>query len=239
MVLISVAFIAAMRWIILPRVVEGRYSIFSFFYLRKWTVALATEITLEVLSSLFATVYMRAWYRLMGPRSARTPKSPPTCRAATTSSRSARSASSPTRSCWATRRCARAGCGSPRVKTGARVFVGNDAVVPIGSEIPEGALIGIKSKPPENAAMKPATPGSARRRSACRCASASTAAGPTGPTRRRAGRRSCAPCSRPCTSPCPPCCSSSSAPGRCSGSAPRSSTATMSRWRCSSCCCRC
>ena len=68
MVLISVAFIAAMRWVILPRVAEGRYSVFSFFYLRKWTVALATEITLEVLSSLFATVYMRNWYRLMGAK---------------------------------------------------------------------------------------------------------------------------------------------------------------------------
>ncbi len=42
-----------------------------------------------------------------------------------------------------------------RVRTGARVFVGNDAVVPIGSDIPEGALIGIKSKPPANELMKP------------------------------------------------------------------------------------
>ena len=31
-------------------------------------MALATEITLETLSSLFATVYMRAWYRLMGAK---------------------------------------------------------------------------------------------------------------------------------------------------------------------------
>ena len=40
-----------------------------------------------------------------------------------------------------------------RVKTGDRVFIGNDAVVPPGSEIPTGALIGIKSKPPENGAL--------------------------------------------------------------------------------------
>ncbi|MFX7265514.1 hypothetical protein ABTI85_21035, partial [Acinetobacter baumannii] len=33
------------------------------------------------------------------------------------------------------------------VKTEARVFVGNDAVVPPGASIPTGALIGIKSKP--------------------------------------------------------------------------------------------
>jgi non-ribosomal peptide synthetase-like protein len=35
------------------------------------------------------------------------------------------------------------------------VFIGNDGVVPIGSDVPEGALIGIKSKPPANALMSP------------------------------------------------------------------------------------
>ena len=39
------------------------------------------------------------------------------------------------------------------VKTGERVFIGNDAVVPPGAEIPTGALIGIKSKPPANSEM--------------------------------------------------------------------------------------
>ena len=155
MVLISVAFIAAMRWVILPRVEEGRYSVFSFFYLRKWTVALATEITLEVLSSLFATVYMRNWYRLMGAKIGKDrrdldqplgPLRPRRYRREVLHRRRGR----------ARRR------GDPRGLDAARqgqdrprVFIGNDAVVPIGSEIPEGALIGIKSKPPENAAMKP------------------------------------------------------------------------------------
>ncbi len=68
MVLVTVAFIAVVRWTVLPRVREGVYSVFSWFYLRKWAVALATEITLETLSSLYATVYMRAWYRLMGAK---------------------------------------------------------------------------------------------------------------------------------------------------------------------------
>jgi len=35
------------------------------------------------------------------------------------------------------------------VKTGSRVFIGNDAVVPPGYAIANGALIGVKSKPPE------------------------------------------------------------------------------------------
>ena len=37
-----------------------------------------------------------------------------------------------------------------KVKTGARVFIGNDGVLPPGANIPTGALIGIKSKPPAN-----------------------------------------------------------------------------------------
>jgi non-ribosomal peptide synthetase-like protein len=68
LVLVTVAFIVAFRWLVLPRVTEGTYSIWSFFYLRKWAVALATEVTLETLSSLFATLYMRTWYRLMGAK---------------------------------------------------------------------------------------------------------------------------------------------------------------------------
>ena len=60
--------IAAVRWIVLPRVKPGVYSVHSWFYVRKWMVALATEVTLETLSSLYATVYMRGWYRLMGAK---------------------------------------------------------------------------------------------------------------------------------------------------------------------------
>jgi non-ribosomal peptide synthetase-like protein len=41
------------------------------------------------------------------------------------------------------------------VKTEARVFIGNDGIVPPGAVVPEGCLIGIKSKPPANDAMAP------------------------------------------------------------------------------------
>ena len=68
LVAVTVLLIAAVRWIVLPRVRAGAYSVYSGFYLRKWMVALATEVTLETLSSLYATVYMRAWYRLMGAK---------------------------------------------------------------------------------------------------------------------------------------------------------------------------
>ncbi len=155
MVLISVAFIVAMRWLVLPQVKAGRYSVFSFFYLRKWTVALATEITLEVLTSLFATVYMRAWYRLMGAKIGKDAE-------ISTNLAGRYDLVEIGEKCFIADEVVlgdeeiRDGwMRLSRVRTGARVFVGNDAVVPIGSDIPEGALIGIKSKPPANELMKP------------------------------------------------------------------------------------
>ncbi len=155
MVLISVAFIVAMRWLLLPQVKAGRYSVFSFFYLRKWTVALATEITLEVLTSLFATVYMRAWYRLMGAKIGKDAE-------ISTNLAGRYDLVEIGEKCFIADEVVlgdeeiRYGwMRLSRVRTGARVFVGNDAVVPIGSDIPEGALIGIKSKPPANELMKP------------------------------------------------------------------------------------
>jgi len=154
MVLVTVGFIAACRWVILPRVREGTYSVHSFFYFRKWAVALATEVTLETLSSLFATVYMRAWYRLMGAKIGKD--------AEISTNLSGRYdlveigekcfiadevvlGDEEIRNGWMYLK---------RVKTGPRVFVGNSAVVPAGAEIPGGALIGIKSKPPANHLMQ-------------------------------------------------------------------------------------
>jgi non-ribosomal peptide synthetase-like protein len=150
MVLVTVGFIAACRWLILPRVREGTYSVHSWFYFRKWVVALATEVTLETLSSLFATIYMRAWYRLMGAKIGKD--------AEISTNLSGRYdlveigeknfiadevvlGDEEIRNGWMYLK---------PVKTGPRVFVGNSAVVPPGSEIPANALIGIKSKPPAN-----------------------------------------------------------------------------------------
>ena len=153
LVLVTVALIAAVRWIVLPREGEGRYSVHSWFYVRKWIVALATEVTLDTLSALSATVFMRAWYRLMGAKIGKDTE--------ISTSLAGRYdlvelgekcfiadevilGDEEIRRGWMTLR---------KVKTGDRVFIGNDGVLPMGANVPDGALIGIKSKPPENAAM--------------------------------------------------------------------------------------
>ena len=155
LVILTVAFIVVIRWAVLPRVSAGRYSIHSWFYVRKWIVALATEVTLDTLSSLFATVYMRAWYRMMGAKIGKDAE-------ISTNLSGRYDLVDIGEKCFIADEVVlgdeEVRCGWMRlakVRTGARVFVGNDAVVPIGAEIPDGALIGIKSKPPTNAEMSP------------------------------------------------------------------------------------
>ncbi|MDA8230415.1 MAG: amino acid adenylation domain-containing protein [Magnetospirillum sp.] len=153
LIVLTVLLIAAIRWAILPRVTAGTYSVHGWFYLRKWMVALCSELTLETLSSLYATVYMRAWYRLMGARIGR--GSEISC------SLSGRyDLIDIGDKCFVadevmlgdeTVRCG--WMALEPVRTGDRVFIGNEAVVPGGADIPAGALIGIKSKPPANDAM--------------------------------------------------------------------------------------
>jgi non-ribosomal peptide synthetase-like protein len=152
-VLVTVAFIVVFRWSVLPRVTEGKYSVWSSFYLRKWAVALATEVTLETLSSLFATLYMRTWYRLMGAKIGKDSE-------ISTNLSGRYDIVDIGEKCFIADEVVlgdedirRGWMYLKQVKMGNRVFVGNDAVVPPGAEIPANALIGIKSKPPADTQM--------------------------------------------------------------------------------------
>lgn len=153
LVAVTVCMIAAVRWIVLPRVEAGTYSVHSGFYLRKWMVALSTEVMLDTLSSLYATVYMRAWYRLMGAKIGKDAE-------ISTNLAGRYDLVEIGEKCFIADEVVlgdedirRGWMFLKPVKTEARVFVGNDAVVPAGASIPTGSLIGIKSKPPANEAM--------------------------------------------------------------------------------------
>ena len=155
MVLVTVLLIVAVRWIILPSVKPGIYSVYSWFYTRKWVVALATEVTLETLSSLFATVYMRNWYRLMGAKIGKDAEISSNLAGRYDLTEIGEKCFIADEVTLGDEDIRRGTMTLAHVRTAARVFVGNDGVVPAGASIPEGVLIGIKSKPPANDAMKP------------------------------------------------------------------------------------
>ncbi len=150
MVLVTVAFIAGVRWVVLPRVREGYYSVFSWFYLRKWAVSLAAEVTLETLSSLYATVYMRAWYRLMGAKIGKDSEISTNIAGRYDLVEIGDKCFIADEVILGDEDIRRGWMHLEKLRTGSRVFIGNDGVLPAGADIPDGALIGIKSKPPAN-----------------------------------------------------------------------------------------
>ncbi len=149
LVFFTAMLIVAIRWAVLPRLTAGRYSVFSNIYVRKWIVSLATEVMLDTLSSIFATIYMRGWYRLMGARIGRGSEI-----STNLSGRydlidigegnfiadDVQLGDEAMRRNWMT---------LGNIKTGSKVFIGNEAVVPMNYTVASGALIGVKSRPPE------------------------------------------------------------------------------------------
>ena len=151
----TVLLITGIRWLILPRTRTGIYSVHSLFYLRKWSLALAVEVTLETLASLFATVYMRAWYRLMGAFMGEGAEISTNLAGRYDLAEVGARNFIADEVVFGEEEIRRGWMHLDPVRTGARVFVGNDAVVPPGAMIPDDVLIGIKSKPPANEAMAP------------------------------------------------------------------------------------
>ncbi|MDP3257776.1 Pls/PosA family non-ribosomal peptide synthetase [Bosea sp. (in: a-proteobacteria)] len=155
LVTLTVFLIAALRWAILPRVSSGSYSIHSAFFARKWTVGLATEVTLETLSSLFATIYMRAWYRMMGATIGKGSEISTNLSGRYDVTGIGAGNFIADEVVFGDEDMRRGYMRLDMTRTGDQVFVGNDAVVPPGAQIPDRVLIGIKSKPPANERMQP------------------------------------------------------------------------------------
>ncbi|RDJ20080.1 amino acid adenylation domain-containing protein [Bosea caraganae] len=151
----TVLLMAGLRWVILPRVTSGSWSIHSGFYARKWTVALATEVTLETLSSLFATIYMRFWYRLMGASIGKGAEISTNLSGRYDLTGIGAGNFIADEVVFGDEDMRRGYMRLDMTRTGDQVFVGNDAVVPPGAVIPDRVLIGIKSKPPANELMQP------------------------------------------------------------------------------------
>ena len=140
--------IAVLKWLLVGRVKPGRYDVFSFAYVRHWLVDKLMELSLDLLSPLYATIYLNPWYRLLGVKLGR--------RAEVSTAASIG---------FDTLRIGEesfiadgVGLGVPRVHhgkleieetvVGRRTFIGNSAVLPAGAEVGDGVLIGVLSVPP-------------------------------------------------------------------------------------------
>lgn len=155
--LIAVSFIiivcvqtALLKLFILPKLREGRYPLNSVFYVRHWLFSLAFEESLDIISTVYSTLYLRYWFRILGTKLG------------------AMTEVSTARKLQPDLLDVGPGCfladdvmvGAPQVANGyltvgkvhiaPKTFLGNSALIPPGSVVGSGCLIGCLSIPPGN-----------------------------------------------------------------------------------------
>jgi non-ribosomal peptide synthetase-like protein len=140
--------IAALKWLVLGKVKAGSWPIYSDYYLRWWFVDKLMELSLDIVNSLYATLYLNPWYRLLGVKVGKRAE------VSTASSMCHDLLNLGDESFIADAVL----LGAPRVRDGRlelmptrigkRAFVGNSALIPAGSVIGDDVLVGCLSVPP-------------------------------------------------------------------------------------------
>ncbi len=151
---------AALKWIVLGKLKPGDIPISSFLYVRKWFVDSMITLSLLMTKSLYATLYLPPWLRLTGAKIGKRAEIS-TVNYISTDLLKIGSESFLADS---------VNVGPPVVingymiirttEIGTRSFLGNSAVLPSGSKVSDGCLIGVLSIIPsleEDAKMKDAS----------------------------------------------------------------------------------
>ena len=138
------------KWGLLGRVKPGRYSLWSWFYVRFWFVRQLGLLALELLHPIYATLYVRPWYKALGAKvGARAEIS-------TATSVVHDLIEIGEESFIADGVVFGAGKAEPgainlqTTRIGRRTFIGNSGLLPAGADVGEEVLIGVLSKPPQD-----------------------------------------------------------------------------------------
>jgi non-ribosomal peptide synthetase-like protein len=144
--------IAVLKWLLVGRVKPAKIPVFSLAFMRHWLVDQLMALSLDIVNPLYATLYLNPWYRVLGVALG------PRAEISTASSVSHDLLTVGEESFIADG----VSLGAPRVRhgvlslertgVGRRAFVGNSAVIPAGTALGDGVLIGVLSVPPPAAA---------------------------------------------------------------------------------------
>jgi non-ribosomal peptide synthetase-like protein len=136
------------KWILLGKVKPGNYPIYSSFGLRKWWIDRLMSMSLEMMPTLYSTLYLLPWLRMLGAKiGARTEISTATNVTPDLLSIGTASFIADTVSLGAVK-VDRGWMELAPTQIGAQTFVGNGANIPAHSTIADNSLIGCLSIPP-------------------------------------------------------------------------------------------
>lgn len=155
LVLATVLFSAAFRWVVLPRLSPGCWTIHSPAYYCKWLGNQIQESSLFVLHGLYATVYAPWWYRLLGAKVGAGTEISTALGVVPDMLTVGRDSFIADGVMLGDEHIEGGWMTLQPTWIGDRSFVGNGAFVPDGSVLPEDVLIGVQSKVPPNARLRP------------------------------------------------------------------------------------
>jgi non-ribosomal peptide synthetase-like protein len=140
--------VAIFKWLLMPRVHEGVFPVRSWFYYRKWFVGQLMQMSLEVLGTLYSTLYLKPWFRLLGAHIGKDSEIS-TVRHVEPEMLVAGDACFLADDAMIGAPCVQNGAISiGYVHVGDKTFVGNSAVVPSGMVLGDGVLVGCLSTTP-------------------------------------------------------------------------------------------
>lgn len=65
-VVLLTVIIALFKWLLLGNIKEGRYKVNSLFYYKKWFFDQLMKLSLQVIGTLYTTLYLQKWFKLLG-----------------------------------------------------------------------------------------------------------------------------------------------------------------------------
>ncbi len=155
LILFTALLSALVRWLALPKMQPGRYSVYSSLYYRKWLINQIQAASLHTLHGVYATVFAASWYRLLGARIGKNAEISTIMGAAPNMltlgddsfiADAVMLGDDEVDGGWMTIR---------NTFIGHRSFVGNGAYVPDGTVVAPNVLIGVQTRAPESEQMKP------------------------------------------------------------------------------------
>jgi non-ribosomal peptide synthetase-like protein len=145
--------VVILKWLLIGRARAGRYPVHGSFYVRNWMVEQLLDFSVDVAGPLHATLFLKPWYRALGAKLGRFVE---ISTASTTTPDLLDIGDDCTVADEVSLGAARVERGwmtLARTRLGRRVFVGNGAVVPAGTTLGAGSLVGVLTVAPSDRAQ--------------------------------------------------------------------------------------
>ncbi len=141
--------VAACKHMILPNVLPGEYPLQSTFFLRKWTVDKLIELSLMLNNAQYGTLYIAHFLRMLGAKIGNRGEISTVSNITPELLTIKDEAFVADMASIGPARVYRGKLMVAPITIGVRTFIGNAALIPVGSNVPDGCLIGVQSTPPQ------------------------------------------------------------------------------------------